>query len=459
MKQTETITIKHEGDLLLVRAPRYSALLVDEIKEHIPRPDREWAKPSWEIKATHLEVVRAFIATMAKAEGWEVLDYTAATPEDVEGQRAAIAQADLDRHVAAVLAVLPKLPQRSLALVAWNDQVLELELHQFLGEDLFREVREASLKVYKPALLMPGIERKRDYTYTLRIAADTRLIRALAELAGVKQVGRSTNVEHLQILDLDLAALFEDGSVALFTSKSGTVWVGFPYSDVDVASWEMTHRAWQLALTDENIYIVFQRETRVRELLEEPGHSYFSPASGFAVAPPERPSSVAAFVCGSHLDAWFIGWATELVASSSVTPNAISRSMGPLWYEHCWDHPADALLSHLSNTMRPGVDDLRSLLGWTSAYIDERHAYVKELKRQAVASCIVQMRANARELAHPMLEARTRNDLLALGITHSVSLRRSATKKDLIGELLAQPAVCEDVIGLTARMAKMHNAS
>jgi len=453
MKPTGTITIKAERGLLLVTASRYAAPLVDEIKEHIPRPDREWTKPSWEIKAAHLEVVREFVATVAKAEGWEVLDYTAATQEDVEGQRAAIDQADLDRHVGAVLAVLPKLPPRSLALVAWNGRVLELELHQFLGEELFREVREASLKVYKPTLLMPGIERKRDYTSTLRIAADPRLIRALAELAGVRQEGRATNVEHLQVLDLDLAELFEDGSVAHFAGVNGKAWVGLTYLEVDVESWETTHRAWQLALTEERIYVVFQREKMVRELLEEPGHSYFAPASGFAVAPPERPSSVAAFVREAHLEAWFVEWAADLVAATTVTSSAISRSMGPLWYDHCWDHPADALLAHLRNTMRPRVNDLLQLLGWSGAFIDERIAAVSALKEQAVANCLEEMRANAAELARPLFKSMTKDDLLTLGTGHGIALKKSATKPQLIAELLAHSVVMEEIIGLSARQA------
>lgn len=455
MKPTDMITIRYEEENLLVTAPRYSSRLVKEMGERIPRSDREWARPSWKIKAIHLEVVRAIAAAVAAIEGWEVLDYTAAQASSIEEQREAIAQADLERHVAGVLAVLPKLPPRSLALVAWNDTELELELRQFLGEELFREVREASLKVYKPTVLMPGIERKRVYTSTFRIAADPRLIRAIAGLAGAMRESHSlSNVEHLQVRDLVLTELFDNGGVAHFTSQGGAAWVGFPYREVDVASWEMSHRAWQLTLTDEDIYIVFQREKRVRDLLEEPGHSFFAPASGFAVAPPERPSSVAAFVRGTHLEAWFVEWAAGLVADSEVKSNVTSRSMGYLWYEHYWDHPADALLAHLCNTIRLGVDELRRLLGWTGAFIDERSAYVKALKGQAVATYLKQMRESAAQHARPLLEAKTRGELLAKGAGHGIPLKRSATKSELIAALAAQPAVCEDIIGLTARLAK-----
>jgi hypothetical protein len=180
-----------DGDLL-VTTPRFSQAFVDRIKDEevFPRSDRKWESPNWRVKAIHLDALRALLTKTAEQEGWHFIDETAQSEEATNVQRQAIAEDFLDRHIAAVIAVLPKLPARSLRLVEWTTQHLEFELKVYLDNPvLFQELTAASLQSYRPTLLYGG-SHKREFQRTFIVAADERILRALCAIAGIVPVAQ-----------------------------------------------------------------------------------------------------------------------------------------------------------------------------------------------------------------------------------------------------------------------------
>ena len=451
MRRTEAITISNGDDSRIWLKSPYNQDLVARLKARISAPEREWSPPYWKVASQHLEALRNLAQQFATQEGWHLFDHTAHSAEEIALQKQAVLEDYLEQHVAAVLAVLPKLPRRALALVAWEENQLTLELRTYLGEALFHELRAASLDAYRPTVLYGG-PHKREFTPTFILASDERLIRQLSLLAGSTRPGwSSSGVENLVVRSLPLAETFNGKRIAHFIAEDGAIWVGECYQDTDVASWNWSHRPWEIAVTEDKIYLVFEREKLLSEFLSEPGWSYFAPASGFAVAPPERPSQVAWVVRHLHLEEWFKKWAATLVASDQLQANRWGTKQH--WYTSDWDHPADTLLTHLARTTRTNIPELYTLLGWTEEFVVASNKRIGHLKAQAVERCIADMRSHAATLARPLLEQKTVVDLLQLGESHGMSLKKSARKADLVAQLTANQQLAEDLIGLTQRLA------
>ena len=453
MDKRSTATLTQRGETLFVTTP-YCASFIAELKAAIPVQDREWKTPNWEVAVQHRDAVRRIISSFAAQQGWELLDHTVLTQDEIEKKKAALEESRLEAHVRAVLEVFPKLPPRSLALVEWTRDALVLELQTYLDDAaLFRELCQASLEAYRPTILYGGMH-KRTFKQTFVLASDERLIRALCTLAGPAPTGLSSSgVEYLHVQStLSLRETFEHNRIAHMVSGDGNAWVGELYQYADVASWTWSLRPWQLAPTDLGVYVVFPQHDLINEFLSDPGWSYINPGSGFMVAPPERPSQVAWLVKHLHLETQFREWSTQLVEQTTLIPNALLARRGPLWREEYWNHPADILLKHLSRVSRLGVVDVLHLLEWTQDFVAERIASIAQLKRIAVEQVLNNLRENARDLARPLLEARTVAELRALAEGHGIAVKKSSTKQLLVEKLLEEPALSEEVIGLTQQL-------
>lgn len=450
MNTTRVVTIRQSDDWILVQSPRYSEYLVNEIKneEVIPRSDRTWDKPAWKVKPVHLEAVRTIVSSVARKENWEVLDYTAQTEEALEEQMHALRQSDLERHVAAALALLPKLPPRALRLVDWQKDSLHFELKAFLDDAvLFKELAQASLEFYRPTILFGG-QHKREFSRTLIVAADARILRALCQVAGVTQLGSwesGSGVEYFVDRSFPVTQRFDDG-VVHFEDAHGEKWVGVPYQAIvwDIA-WSKD--AWQVALVDEKVYKLFNCKKAVEKLIHVRESQYVNPGVGFVVAQ-RHPSDVARFVIQMHCEEWFYAWGNALV-QDEVVKKGFAASKG--WYDYEYAHGADELLEHISWT-RTGGSEMAELLGWSKQDVERYRDRVKHLKKQAAQHVIDDMKDRAMELALPHLQQLTVKDLLTVGEKHYIALRKSWGKEQIVSTLNADRNVCEDIIGLTKRL-------
>lgn len=449
MKTTKTATLKQEGDLLLIDSP-YNADFVVDLKEQVPWQERKWEKPFWKVQAKHLDVVRALLTEYAKEEGWELLDYTAQSEEEIAHQKQDTAQGDLDRHVAAVLAVLPKLPPRSLRLVDWRAEYLTFEIATFIGDaDLFKQLTGASLEAYRPTIIFPGAH-KREFSYTFSVSSDERIVDALIVLAGITPLsdkqGSRSGIEYFVIRELIPLCRFEDG-IAHLQGDDGSFWIGIARSGGFV---DLSHvrQAWQMAVIDSVVYFVFKREKEVRDLIDVRESQYVNPGFGNVAVAQSHPSQVAEFVKFAHIEEWFAEWGNALVKSDKLTPSLFSK---PHWHDFSWDHEADAILSHISWT-RAGGPEMAKLLGWSKEDVAAHRERIKALKVQAAQGVIDDMKSRSSELALPLLQDMTIAVLLELGAKHGAEVRKSWGKERIVQTLDAQPPVCENVIGLTKRL-------
>jgi hypothetical protein len=450
MDKTRTATLKLEQGWLLVQTP-YSELLVARLKEMVPWQERTWQKPAWKVKQTHLELIRKLLSEVAGEEGWQLLDYTAQLEQAIEAQKRTIAQSDLDRHVAAVVQVLPKLPPRALRLVDWQEEHLTFELATFLNDSvLFKELASASLEAYRPTILYGGLY-KREFSHTFVIAADERILRALCTIAGITPLsdehGYRSHVEYFVVRQLTELHVFEDG-IAHFSGEDGSFWIGIPYQQVSLdLSW--SREAWQVALVDDRLYLLFEREKTVRKLVAVRESQYVNPGFGNVAVATSHPSQVAEFVTLSHSEAWFQAWGNALAQVETVKASPYASK--PHWFSGSFDHPAEELLHHGSRS-RSGSQEMWSILGWTPEYIRSRLEHIKVLKEQAAQRVIDDMRVHSAELALPKLESLTVKDLLELGTKYGIEVKKSWGKERIVQAFGTSVQVCEDIIGLTKRL-------
>lgn len=454
MERTKIATLKRApGGELLVKTPHYSQAFVGGIKDEevFPRSDREWEPPHWRVNAIHLEALRALVKEIAEQEGWQFIDETAQSEEATKAQEHAIVEDFLDRHAAAVIAVLPKLPTRSLRLVKWTAEYLEFELKVFLDNPaLFQELTAASLQSYRPTLLYGG-GHKREFQRTFIVAADERILRALCTIAGTISVTEAghwkTNVEYFIVRPLVRTQFFEDG-VAHFTGEDQSFWFGFPYQN-DPIDINWSQKSWQVALVDEKVYVVYKAVNTAKDLLGIKESQYVNPGMGNVAVAQSHPSVIAQFIQLTHAEAWFKQWGNELVQSDQLTPSPVQK---PRWYDWAWNHPADEILNQGSSKSRGGVAAMYQLLGWDEESVKTYRQRIKLLKETAAQAIIDDMRTHSSTLALPLLQNLTIQELLNLGEKHQVELRKSWGKERIIHTLVAQVSVCEDIIGLAKRL-------
>lgn len=445
----KTATLRQEGEKLFLNTP-FSRDLVEELKEAISWKERKWEPPNWEIQTQHLETVRALVTKYALAEGWELFDHTAQTAESIAEQKQALVEDFIERHVAAVLEVLPLLPKRALRLVEWTPEFLTFELREFLGGDLFKTLAQASLESYRP-LFAYGGHHKREFTRTFIVSADARIVRALGDIAGITPwkdtYGSTSGIEYFVVRSVDLVETFEDG-VAHFTSEDGRIWVGFPY-ERDPVDLSHTQEPWQLAIGEQAVYELFQREKTTQRLLGVKESEYINPGIGRVAVASSHPSQVAEFIHMAHLEVWFRTWGNDLVQDDKLTKKFFGK---PYWYAFDWEHPANELLSHASSRLRRGVAEMYRLLGWDEHFVKEQRERIESLKESAAQAVIADMRARAAELAEPLLMEKTIKDLVTWGEEHDIKVVASWGKQKIVQTLLADQKSNEDIIGLTKRL-------
>jgi hypothetical protein len=454
MKRTKVVTLKYAPDEdVLVSTPHYSQAFMDGIKDEevFPRSDRKWEPPNWRVKAIHLAALRELVARIAEQEGWHFIDETAQSQEATQAQEQAIVEDFLDRHVAAVIAVLPKLPARSLRLVTWTAEHLEFELRMYLDNPaLFKKLSAASLQSYRPSIWYGG-SHKREFQRTFIVAADERILRALCTIAGTIPVNEAgnwkTKVEYFIVRPLVRTQLFEDG-IAHFSGEDHSFWIGFPYphDPIDI-NWSQT--SWQVVLNDGKIYVVYKAVSVAKDLLGIKESQYVNPGIGNVAVAQSHSSVIARFIQLAQAEAWFKQWGNELVRSDQLTPSPFQK---PRWYDWAWNHPADELLNQGSSKFRQGVSAMYQLLDWDEESVEAYRQHIQHLKETAAQTVIDEMRVSSVESALPLLQNLTIQELLNLGGKHQVELRKSWGKERIVQTLAASTSVCEDIIGLTKRL-------
>jgi hypothetical protein len=114
-------------------------------------------------------------------------------------------------------------------------------------------------------------------------------------------------------------------------------------------------------------------------------------------------------------------------------------------------HPADRLLDLFGDLSRGRIitgQKLAALLGWSAIMITRFKSRIHTLKAAAATARVAADRANAAELARPVLAQRNRADLLALAAEWQAPVNRSAKKDQIIEALVGDQALAERLIGL-----------
>lgn len=169
-----------------------------------------------------------------------------------------------------------------------------------------------------------------------------------------------------------------------------------------------------------------------------------------------------AFLQQYHLFDWFKAWASTILASEELhaAQRAEPRSLWEsTWY---WTHPADGLLAYLRATHS---EEIQELLGWGDDYLRQQQHRIQELKEFQRHTYLLYCREHAVELARPLLERKTRDDLFALGERYSIPIRASwpiprrvqallshNQSKQLVWDLLGIP----DTLGVNLIIKSQH---
>ena len=259
--------------------------------------------------------------------------------------------------------------------------------------------------------------------------------------------GWHSNVEYFVVRQFELVQRFED-SIVHFSNDDGSYWIGIPYNKVGI-DLSGSRESWQVVLVANTLYLVFERERIVRDLIAVREHQYVNPGIGNVAVARSHPSQVAKFVKFAHTEEWFRTWDNELVSVEQV--KAMSFAAKPHWYASSYEHPGEELLHHGSR-FRKGSQEMWGLLGWTPEFVASRLEHIKGIKEKAAQKVIDDMRTRSAELALPKLAEMAVKDLLELGTKYGVEVKKSWGKERIIQALDASEALCEDAIGLTKRL-------
>jgi hypothetical protein len=241
--------------------------------------------------------------------------------------------------------------------------------------------------------------------------------------------------------------LFDDG-IAHFTGEDASFWVGFPYQK-DPIDINWSRKSWQVALDDENIYVVYQAADAARDLLGVKESQYVNPGIGNVAVAQSHPSVIAQFIHLAHAEEWFKQWGNELVQSDQLGPSPFQK---PRWYDWAWHHSADEILNQGSPKYRQGVSAMYQILDWDEGAVAAHRQRIQHLKEIAAQKVIDEMRSRSSEIALPLLWELTIPALIDLGRKHQVELKTSQRKERIVQTLAASPSVCEDITGLTKRL-------
>jgi len=345
--------------------------------------------------------------------------------------------------------VLPRLPIGALAVTAWDDKSLTLQLEQFVDKELFDALRTASAHAYKPIGYW-SFDHKASMGFAFQVVADERIVRALCALA-TQGSTYSPGVKHLKVHALTVTA-YCDSEVAHFADDKGQVWLGVKFQSARMQDWDTTRDPWPLAVTERGIYVAFEGESFFRSALGEPSSRVLF-LGAFPAPFVHQPSRVVAMARVLHVEDWLREWAQSLLSAADCSRKESFGSGRRGWRADDYVHPADLLLGHFIFYPNPDAThggDLSELLGWEREFVERERERIAQLRQAAADAAIARDRARAAELARPRLADMTKDELVAIAARHGVAVKKSAKKDEMVAALGASQSACEDVIGLTA---------
>jgi len=450
IKQIGNYQPKKNADLkgqacLLIECP-YDEDLVDEIKDGIENwRQREWTGTAWAIlkddpnqqadQETNLEFVRRIAQECCDRRGWMLADYTAHSQAEIAQAKQQTEAELLEAHVAAILAVLPKLPPYSLRLSRWGT-TLKFQLARYLsddegGYDLFMELKRACVDAWKPSLIVMG-DAKMHSGFVFEMSDDPRIIRALMQCRGV---------EYLKVFQLQMVESFGDGTAHL-VDADGSLWLGCDYSQVDMSQIDFDSQAWKVAEVDGVIYWVDRASDFVNAWLLDSPYSIL-----FRVFFPKH-SRIASLIEEFHLEQWFQQWAQSLLAITDVSIPYNSSDPVSKCRSHFWSHPADILIDHIKRFSGYGGETVQELIGLSPDVFQARCLEIDGLKQAKAAENLADVRARARAIVASSLEAKhDKAALLKLAEKQNVQVKKTWTKSK-VAEAIATQEYAENYLGL-----------
>lgn len=425
MEPTTLITdAPGSGFAYLVRLPYRHMPFVRAFKEQIPEKARDWHPrlSAWLFRRTHLDVIRQLVAQHAEAEGWRVLDTTVLPKEQAALALQKMDQQKLDAHIAAALDVLSKLPANVLELAGWLQEVIILDVNEYLEEALFTAFIAAGYPDRKYAAL-PYISTQNSKTVRVIFANNARIVSELL----------SRQIQYLSLQsNLSPVATFDDG-VIHWHDHGGTLWFGAPYMQA-LEKQEHTHaitrpgETYRVVVHEGQIYLVASAEEYIQSFNTWGNNPFVSDIEGRKAS---NPMTLSASLHRWHLEAWFIDWAHQVVENSICTPYSKPHFHRWFWENaNYWIHPAQSLIGLLHYSHE---EETQEILGWPDAYVQAQHERIKQIKAQHARDYLQYCREHATELAAPELRSKkSKDDLLQLGEQYDIPLRKSWTNQRMI---------------------------
>jgi hypothetical protein len=237
------------------------------------------------------------------------------------------------------------------------------------------------------------------------------------------------------------------GRFELFDGADGRAWLGARYQQVTYRPWRPECEDWSVAVVDDEILLAFNREDYFRRLIgQDPTLIRFKNSTNLSLNSGDMVAATAGmFDCSD----WLKDWVQTRVSSDQLNRRPLHGGKGrePQNYRH----PADEILALFGDGQDGQVMEgqkLAELVGWSAAEIDSFRTRIEVLKLAAATARVEADRANASELARPILAQRTRDSLLALAVEWQAPVRRSAKKAQIIEALVTDQDLAERLIGL-----------
>lgn len=434
-RKKQMIEIKRDGTSLRITFP-YDAELKDEIYA-LDKSQRRWDGSSWLVlendpnqqpgEETNLKFVRRVTNECASRRNWKVYDLTMASSTQIEEQKLADKQTELELRVKAIVSVLPRLPKNSLKMVRWGSSTIRLQLTQFLDDKpLFDELYRDSQNVFK-VQAVASFDAKQSFGFAFDLDNHPDVIEALLKIEGIQYFKKYDNVQ--------IEKALPSGLIRLVNSQ-GTALLGIPIDSVDMSEIDYTSQAWEVAQLDSKTYWVTETEKFIRAWLEERHYNIASVGGVIRHITERRSSTLADIIRQWELEDWFGQWSQSLLLSEDFT-----YSCGG-WNALQWNHPSDSLTRHLK---RFGSDSLHSLIPDYDQLVDR----LNQRKRDLVAERKEADRRNAPHLARGVLLRKypTKTKLTEFA-SKRITVKKSWTIDRILAELCADQEFCLNIIGL-----------
>ena len=364
---------------------------------------------AWLVPLERLPEAREILNKAAEMFGWQVVDRSLKSDEQIEKEQAETTRNATKAHIVAFVAAVKQVPERSLKLEMWEVDGLHIGFMMHLDEPIYQTLIAASLEKYRRDILAGNT--KLSFGMKLIALSAVSIIRALA----------AAKTQYLNVTELSEALVFDDGAVI----HSGEL-VGLRTDTVRVSDWWEGHEAWPIGIYNNHLYVIFTREKFITDRIR--ASTGFNP----------RHMKLVEGLKVAHLEAYFYEWANVQLAAQTVTLDRYGSKRLAMDYIH----PANLLLQHgIRRTVQNGMR-------WTDAKVEEALLRIEVLKRNAADAAIAADRANAVSLAKPKIEEMTKAALHALLTKHKIQFKISVPKAELVACAVGSQALCEALIGL-----------